>query len=328
MRKFLQVICLLIGSQLPTLAQQDAQFSQYMFNKLSFNPAYAGMRKAVCFNTLYRNQWLGFPGSPKNVLVSGDVSLNAFGGVGLVLLSDQLGLDKTSIAKLSYSFHIPLGIGTLGLGAEAGTIQKSFGNNWVYNDENDPNIPLNTVTDRIWDMGIGVYYEVERQLYFGISSSHIPQSNFLTTKTSFYNSKRHYFLTAGFSFNAFNPNIEIKPSMLAKTDAASTQIDFNTIVMWRRNVWVGASYRLTDAFVLMGGFQQEIGASLLKIGYSYDITTSALKHYSSGAHEVMVSVCTPLRENPRITTWQSVRHMHPGGNPGSGSRHKIKDFYY
>lgn len=159
-------------------AQQDAQFSQNNFNKLSFNPAYAGMRHSFCITALHRNQWNGFPGAPKNFLVSSDLFLRSFGGIGITILNDQLGLDRTNIFKFAGSFHVrPLGEGTLAIGIEAGAIQKTFGNGWIYNDAGDPLIPLNSISTTILDFGLGVYYEIEKTLFIGISTSQFPRVN-------------------------------------------------------------------------------------------------------------------------------------------------------
>ncbi len=310
---FLLIPYLLLLIDAPAYAQQDPQFSQYNFNKLAFNPAYAGMRQAFCVSTLGRQQWTGFPGAPKNLLLSTDLFLRSFGGVGLVLINDQLGFDRTNIVKASGSFHLPVGPGTLGLGLEASAIQKTMGNAWVYNDSGDPSIPMNGASSTIWDMGLGVYYQVEKQLFFGISTTHIPQNIFKynsgSSSTAFHTTRRHYFLTAGCSFNV-TPEIDLQPSLLAKTDASATQIDFDVIALWRDFVWAGGSYRLTDAVVVMAGIQRMVGEkSTLKIGYSYDITTSSLKNYSTGTHELFISICTPIPDKPRNTSHRDVRHM-------------------
>lgn len=305
----LPYLLLLIDSK--SYAQQDPQFSQYQFNKLVFNPAYAGMRKALCFNGLFREQWNGFPGNPRNYLFSGDIFLRNAGGAGLTLISDQLGFDKTNIAKLAYSFHLPnIGVGTLSFGAEVGMVQKTLGNAWVYNDQGDPFIPMNGASTTIWDLGLGVYYETESGLFFGLSTLHIPRNTFTDNNLSFFASQIHYYLTAGCDFNLPEYDIVIKPSLLAKTDAATTQIDFNTIALWRRSIWIGGSYRLTDAFIVMAGIQRGVGENnIMKLGYSYDITTSALKNHSTGSHEIFVSYCHPITEKPRKTIWNNVREM-------------------
>lgn len=293
-------------------AQQDVQFSHYAFNKLSFNPAYAGIRKAYCYSGLFREQWTGFPGNPRNVLFSGDAYISALsGGIGLTFLNDQLGFDKTNVVKLSYAFHRPLGIGILSLGVEGGIIQKSLGGPWVYNDQNDPSIPVNGVKNTIWDIGLGIYYEVEGGLYFGLSTLHIPQNDFFFKPGSvkFYESVLHHYLTAGWEFFLPNVDVNIKPSILVKTDAASTQIDFNLLALWQRAIWIGASYRLTDAAVVMVGVQREMGRNYFKAGYSYDITASSLKQYSSGSHEIFVSYCIPIKEKTRRTTWSNPRYL-------------------
>lgn len=312
MKKTLITLCCFVIA-VTSFAQQDAQFSHNMFNKLAINPGYAGTSQAFCATALYRQQWTGFPGAPKTFLFSGDATINAIrGGIGLTLVSDKLGFDNSFIGKLAYSFNMPVGPGTLGIGIEGGMQQKSLSGPWIAPEgvTGDLAIPATGVSNTIWDLGFGAYYATN-QLYFGLSSLHLPQTAFPSvapyTKYSF-DMVRHYYLMAGYEFPV-SPSIDIKPSILAKSDAASTQLDVNVLGLWNRMIWAGASYRLTDAIVALVGYQGGNSKMTWKIGYSYDVTTSTLKTYSSGSHEILLNYCFKIEPKAKVQSHQNVRFL-------------------
>src|ERR1035437_8454333 len=181
MRKTLTIIAFSITGFV-SFAQQDAQFSMNMFNRLAVNPAYAGMNKALCGTLLYRQQWTNFPGAPKTVLLSVDYGEILYGGIGLTVDQDQLGFDNTLKAKLAYSFHLPVGPGTLGIGLDAGMIQKSLKGNFIAPDGTttsamngtDQAIPWSGTSATTYDVGLGLYYQTQK-LYVGLSSLHLPE---------------------------------------------------------------------------------------------------------------------------------------------------------
>ncbi|MCX6296443.1 MAG: type IX secretion system membrane protein PorP/SprF [Bacteroidetes bacterium] len=294
---------------LVTFAQQDAQFSMNMFNRLAVNPGYAGTNKALCATILYRDQWDKFPGAPKTGLLSVDFGTVAHGGVGLTIDQDQLGFDKTLKAKLAYSFHLPLGpTGTLGIGLDAGMISKSMSGNFIAPDGTsrdggggiDNAIPWSGTSATTYDVGFGLYY-TNSNLYVGLSSLHLagPAQKLskksgaapatLVNNTSYdftYEMARHYYVMAGYKFN-LGTEFDLTPSILTKSDASSTQLDINLLARWHRMVFVGVSYRLTDAIPVMVGMEW----NGFKLGYAYDVTLSAIKSHSSGTHELMLGYC-------------------------------------
>jgi type IX secretion system PorP/SprF family membrane protein len=271
---------------LVAFAQQDAQFSMNMFNRLAVNPAYAGMNKALCGTMFYRQQWTAFPGAPKTGLLSVDFGEVAFGGVGLTVSQDQLGFDRTLQAKLAYSFHLPLGPGSLGIGIDAGMIQKSLQGNFIDPSGNtsalpgnDPSIPWSGTSAVTYDVGLGLYYSTQR-MYVGISSLHLPQQDL--TATSFnYKVARHYYIMAGYTFQLGN-----------------------------RMVFGGFSYRLSDAVVGIIGLEKSFTPKLAaKFGYSYDMTTSAIKSHSNGSHEIMLGFCYKIKSESKSTSHMNVRFL-------------------
>ena len=143
------------------------------------------MNKALCATLLYRQQWTSFPGAPKTGLLSVDYGRIFHGGLGLTVDQDQLGFDKTLKAKLAYSYHKNLGPGILGIGLDAGMIQKSINGNFIAPDGSttnsgggiDPSIPWSGTSSTTYDLGFGLYYQT-RRLYVGLSSLHLPEQKF------------------------------------------------------------------------------------------------------------------------------------------------------
>ena len=314
MKKLVSSTLLISSLSIVGFAQQDAQFSQFMFNKQTINPGYVGTNKALCATAVYRTQWVSFPGAPKTFLFSGDAFLlPAHGGVGLTVWQDQLGFDKSFSAKAAYSFHVPLGAGTLGVGLEMGMLQKTLSNQWVATQrwQDDPAIP-NGVSTITYDVGFGAFYTTN-QLYFGISSTHLPESSLKKGSIPSFEFKlaRHYYIMAGYDFQLGSAEWELKPCILVKSDAASTQMDMNLSVMYDKMVWAGLSYRLTDAVAPMLGYQHDLGGNkgILKIGYSYDVTTSELKNYSNNSHEIMVNYCFKIKPKNKTQSHQNVRFL-------------------
>ncbi|HEY0030554.1 MAG TPA: type IX secretion system membrane protein PorP/SprF [Bacteroidia bacterium] len=325
MKKTLTLIAFSITG-LVSFAQQDAQFSMNMFNKLAVNPGYAGTNKALCATILYRDQWDKFPGAPKTGLLSVDFGQVAHGGLGLTVDQDQLGFDKTLKAKLAYSFHLPIGAeGTLGIGLDAGMISKSMSGNFIAPDGTSTNggggtdnaIPWSGTSATTYDVGFGVYY-TNNKLYVGLSSLHLPQQTLSkkngaapvvagTNSPSYdftYEVARHYYVMAGYKF-ILNTEFDLTPSILTKSDASSTQLDFNLMARWHQMVFIGASYRLTDAIPVFAGIEW----NGFKLGYAYDITLSALKSHSSGTHELMLGYCKKFTKPPVKKGHMNVRFL-------------------
>ncbi len=270
-----------------SFGQQDPQFSQNMFNRLYVNPAVAGSNDAICANLLYRTQWVGWgKAAPKTGVFGIEAPIGKF-GVGLSVLTDKIGFENTLQFKLAGAYHFSVGnTGKLGVGIDLGFMQKSLDGDFIYNDPNDPNIPLGSVSGNAFpDLGFGLYYSSSRA-YVGLSAAHLIENkiDYGNTETKI---KRHYYLSGGYSFE-LSPAFSLKPSAHIKTDAASTQFDINLNLHYRDLIWFGASYRMQDAIVLMAGINILKG---LRLGYSYDITTSPIKNYSSGSHEIMLGYC-------------------------------------
>lgn len=301
MKKLIIALAFLVGLQ-NVNSQQDYQFTHYMFDNLSFNPGYAGLNQSICATMLFRQQWSGFNGSPTTGLINVHAPIQLLrGGIGLTYLNDQLGFEKNNIARLSYSYHQSIGIGTLGIGLSAGIVQKSLDATWItpdqgagYIDGTDPGIALSNASDMVPDFNLGLFYKTN-SLFLGISSTHIGglEMDDLNVKNV-----HHYWITAGYNYD-INPEWKLRPSTLIKSDGASTILDLNLNVLYRDMLWAGATYRLGDAIAPMLGYQHKFdNNATLRIGYSYGITTSQLGNYNNGTHDIMLNYCFDLDKTP------------------------------
>ncbi len=300
------------------IAQQDVQFTQNMFNKLSINPGSAGHNGGFCATLLTRTQWIGFEGRPQTHQFSGDARFGRH-GVGLTVFQDQLGIESSLVAKAAYAYHLTLGPGELGIGLDIGFVNKSFGDNFVAVDDytQDPSIPNANTSASSFDAGFGLYYEIPEQLYVGISALHLPASTFEDAAAGnagdvgalSFEQARHYYIMAGYNWRIDGTDKWVlKPSILAKTDAASTDLDVNAIALYNNLVWGGVSYKVQDAIAVMAGFNFPKPTGL-KFGVSYDVTTSALGDHSSGSLEFMLKYCTTIVKPPKREVYHSVRFL-------------------
>ncbi|MFZ1687207.1 MAG: type IX secretion system membrane protein PorP/SprF [Flavobacteriales bacterium] len=286
------------------LAQQDPQFTQYMFDRLSINPGSAGTNGNMCLTALLRQQWSGFDGAPKTGLLNFQMPINAIrSGVGLSVYLDQLGQQKNTLARFHYAYHVKLqgGLSTLGIGLYAGMTSRSLGNDWVAVDPvtSDDAIPDNGSSSTGFDLGLGIYY-TSPTLYAGISSTQVPQTDLEAVSIK---NARHYYVLAGYNWDITKGGkFVLQPSALVKSDGASTQLDISASLLYNKMVWLGVSFRTEDAVAPFIGFQHQSadGKSAWKIGYSYDVTTSELKNYSSGSHEIMLNYCFKIVKPPKV----------------------------
>lgn len=292
-------------------AQQDPQFTHFMFDRLSVNPAYAGTEGDICITAILRQQWSGFTGAPKTGLLNVHGPINSINsGVGLSLYLDELGQEKSTIARLAYAYHIPVngGIGKFSIGVNLGMVNRSLGSDWVATDgfEDDAAIPNSGASSTAFDLGTGLYY-TSPKVWVGISSTHLPESELPDVNIK---NARHYYVMGGYNWAiGGDDNFMLKPQIFVKSDGSSTQVDINATFLLNNMVWAGVSYRTEDAIAPMIGYQHAFTQSMLKIGYSYDVTTSELSNHSSGSHEIMLNYCFQIIKKPDVQIYHNPRWL-------------------
>ena len=285
------------------VAQQDPQFTQFMHNKLIYNPGYAGTSGAICGNVQFRQQWTSFTGAPQTIAVGFDMPIAGVPlGVGLNIISDKIGPMNTMFLRVPVAYNKVIGKGTLGVGLDIGFLQKKISADWIVPEPGkvDPSIPgaydafsNPSLNGKTYDLGFGAFYQIPGKMYVGLSSSHLPAQTIKGTDKLQFEMSRHYYLMAGYTMD-INPRNKITPNVKVKSDVAATAVDLNLTYMYDNMIWAGATYRLSDAAALMVGYQGKTNGSnqiSYKIGYSYDITLSKLKGYSGGTHEIILGFC-------------------------------------
>lgn len=291
-------------------AQQDPVFSQYMFNKMSFNPGFAGISNMVCIGLDTRQQWVGIDGAPQSTVFHANTPFRPFGipgGIGINLLSDNIGFDKDLAIAIAYAYHIPIGEGKLGIGFNAGLLNKALnGAQWKppVQTEGDNAIPKDGESAFGFDMGLGTFYETDN-LFAGFSVKHLVSSkmNFDQASTQ---ARMHYYLMAGYKMHLPNPAIEIQPSALVASDTKNSQVTFNTNIVYNQKFWGGIAYRLGDAVIGMLGLEIFNG---IRVTYSYDFSMTDLRKYNSGSHEFSVAYCFRMKVEKTPQKFKSVRFL-------------------
>jgi type IX secretion system PorP/SprF family membrane protein len=303
------VATLTLANPFKTEAQQDYQVTHFMFDRLSINPAYAGINDQLCASGIFRNQWTGFDGAPRTGVINVHSPVEILrGGLGLTVFNDQLGAQNRSIARLAYSYHLNVLGGRLGVGVSAGMFSQSINNNWITPDGTeaslDSSIPTSGASEMKPDFNFGLYY-TSNNFYVGLSTTHVSEGQFSDLKMDI---KRHYWFVAGYEYKGLmNGDLDLKPNILIKSELVSTQVDFNLMAEYRKLIWIGATYRFTpmpgengefsNAIAPMIGYAHDFkneSESVLKIGYSYGITTSALNQFSRGTHEIALNYCMKI----------------------------------
>jgi type IX secretion system PorP/SprF family membrane protein len=292
MKKLLLAAFLVFGVY-TAKAQQDALLSQYMFNHLLINPAYAGSKDYMMATLLYRNQWVNWKGAPTTEVASlhGPIGTTNLGWGGLIAHDHEGVTDRTDFyGNFSYFVRVNEQV-KLGMGLRAGAAYYVRHNSdLVYWDTNDPKFAGDQVSSLLPNFGTGLYLYGD-MFYLGAS---IPELlSYDPNKSLSVNVKdkvvpeqvRHIFATAGYVY-PINEDVILKPSLLVKyVGNAPTELDININALLNNIIWVGASYRTSDAVVAIVEFQLN---KKLRIGYSYDFTMTDIKDYSAGSHEIML----------------------------------------
>ena len=269
-------------------AQQNPQYSQYMFNGLAINPAYAGSKDYLSVAALYRQQWSGFEGAPKTATVSvhGPVSAGKM-GLGFTFISDKIGPVSRMDFFGSYAFHIETGSGIFALGIQGGGTQYSAKLSSLHTiDLNDELQAAGDKSEFLANAGAGLYY-YSSTFYAGLSVPQLLSDNRKSAsdvKTG-PSTAMHYLFNTGIVLGS-SDNLKVKPSVMLKyVQGAPLTYDINANLFFGKIIGVGVSYRSQDAIVGLLSLQL---TPELRFGYSYDLTQTDIKDYSSGSHEVML----------------------------------------
>ena len=293
-RKILVLIVLLAVIK-PVFGQQDAQFSQYMFNDLYNNPAYSGVMGVTNLSLLYRSQWLGYSGTydeggaPTSFLASFNTPIFRLkSGAGFYFVNDIIGPQNNIQFMGSYAYHLGVGNGKLSFGVRAGVYGQSIDfNQYRAVNPNDPLLLDGKESQYRPDMGVGIYYKAEK--YFGgVSLNHILKTQFDFGSDSLKNAlENNMILNGGYRYE-LNYDIILTPTLLVKTDFVSYSFDISVLATYREKFWGGLSYRQSEAVIALMGVNLLKDKSL-KLGYSLDYIIQAQKAKQATSHEILMS---------------------------------------
>jgi type IX secretion system PorP/SprF family membrane protein len=289
----------LMFTALVSFAQQDAQFTQYMYNTININPAYAGSRGALSVFALHRTQWVGLDGAPVTNAVSVNTPFNDSKlGLGVSVINDRIGptVENTISADLSYTIPTSEKV-KLSFGVKATANLFNLDVTRLNPVDNDPSLQ-NFNNKFSPNIGAGVYLHSDKA-YIGLSIPNFIESNrYDDNEVAIFKEKINYYLIAGYVLD-LNSSIKFKPALLAKmVKGAPLQADISGNFMFNDKFVLGVAYRWSAAVTAMAGFQI---SDAMYIGYGYDLETTKLNNYNSGSHEVFLRY-ELFKNNDKITT--------------------------
>lgn len=312
---FLSFFCITIS----TKAQQDSQFTQYVFNGLHINPAYAGTKGDYYLQSFYRSQWQGIKGAPKSFSIAADGSFyEGRVGLGLIVSNDEIGAQSNLSAYVNYAYKLLLdddATSRLSFGVAGGMMQLGIdGNKLQAIDQGDAAIPLYSQTRIYPDARLGIYYS-NKSYFAGFSAT-----NVLAKYMSGRNNDEllvpvpqpHIYLTGGALFT-LDEDLKLKPTVLIKDDfKGPVSVDLNAFFLIKETIWLGGFYR--SGFNIHNNNLQPdlpISSSIglitelfatqdLRIGYSFDYSLNKLRNYNAGSHEISVGLYINRKDYKRI----------------------------
>jgi len=320
-RHYILFVLTLVLFTLKTRAQQTIQLSQYMFNGLALNPAYAGYKEDWTLNLSSRIQWVGINDAPQTNTISVDGlanSDNANVGLGIMAMVDKLGPESNSSVYINYAYRLrldELDTKRLCFGIGVGAEQYSLdGSKFTATDAGDANIPSGTESKLTPDFRFGVYY-YSPKVYFGASVFNLLSDAFnrITDDPEVIKPVRTVYLTGG-AMLPLSDYVDIKPSVMVEEDfKGPTNVSLTAYLAFNRRLWIGGSYRTGisawNSNLVSNLNEQDAAAAIVqvyinenfRVGYAYDFTTSKLASYQNGTHEISVSITFPRKKQRVIS---------------------------
>jgi len=292
--KKLSILLLLVLMTSVSFAQQDAQYTHYMYNTISVNPAYAGSRDVLSLTGLYRTQWVGLRGAPRNFTFSGHSPLrNEKLGLGVSLVRDEIWVQDETYLDIDFSYTINTSTTAklaFGLKAGAHLLNIDFTKANPEDNSDDSFDPSSNVDNKFSpNIGFGVYYYTDN-FYIGYSAPTLLRTKYYDDQdvgniTYLSKDNINHYLIAGYVFD-ISETTKFKPAVLFKAvKGAPLQADLSGNLLFNDKLTLGLAYRWSAALSGLIGFQVSEG---LMIGYGYDWETTELNNYNSGSHEIFL----------------------------------------
>ncbi len=312
MKRYISIV-LFIFVSISVKGQQDPQFTQYIFNQLIINPAYAGSKEIHNICATYSAQWAGFNGAPNTETISYDGPIARNMGLGVHFINDIIGAQMQQGLFGSYSYQLRLTERwRLSFGLALGFTNYTLdGTKLVSDNPDDPAVPKTKAGKLRFDSKFGIFAHNDR-LYGGFSITNLFGNVTKSEDLLVANTTRHYYLTGGYIFD-LPKNFKLKPSIMIKEDFKSpTDIDLTAYCLYKEKLWLGLSLRgnikmgkknldsslkRRNALAIMAGWNI---IDRLRIGYAYTVTLTSLKNYSG--HEIELGYYFPSKVNPSMKT--------------------------
>ncbi len=292
MKKFIIALALIGTSIWGVNAKQDAQYTQYMYNTIAVNPAYAGSRGVLSMNALHRSQWVGLDGAPTTQTVNFNTPVGKRVGVGLSIVNDRIGngTNQDTYFDAVFSYTVPTSdTGKLSFGIKAGGHSLNIDFSRLQNYSNEANtIGLANIDNKFApNFGAGVYYHTDH-FYAGLSvPNFLETEHFETSSASLAQERMNIYLITGYVFD-LNPNLKFKPAVLVKSvNGAPLQIDGSANFMINEKFTLGAAYRWDAAFSALFGFQIT-DQFMLGLAYDREITDLGSTSFNDGSFEILL----------------------------------------
>ncbi|UPZ15147.1 type IX secretion system membrane protein PorP/SprF [Flavobacterium humidisoli] len=287
MKKIFYVITIFVLGVFGVSAQQESQYTQYMYNTMTINPGYTGTRGLPSIFGLYRTQWVGLDGAPKTANFSIEAPITESGqGLGLSVVSDKIGPSQETTLTASYAYPIQLSADvhlSLGISASGNFMQIDY--NKLNVERPEDHFLSGNLTKNSPNFGAGIYFHSSKW-YAGLSVPMILETKFYDdVKTSIASKRMHFYAMGGYVFD-LNDNLKFKPAAMVKmVSGAPIAVDLSANFLINEKLTLGAAYRWDAAVSAMAGFQVSSG---LNIGYAYDYDTQKIGNYNSGSHEIFL----------------------------------------
>ncbi len=300
--KSLLIVIGLLALTKPVYGQQEAMFTQYMFNGLALNPAYAGSHESLSATVLFRDQWTGLGGAPTTQTFSLHSPIrNAKIALGLQVIHDKITVFNQYGVNGSYAYRIFTNKGTLSMGLQVGFTSYNADLTELEPQNPNDNVFNVDINKMMPNLGAGVYYYTDK-FYAGVSVPQLIQNSLdeeVIELDSDAHQERHYFLTSGYMFE-LSPSVKLKPNFLLKVvEGAPVELDLNANVLFNEVLWLGLSWRSMADFDAL--LELQLTDQLL-LGYSYDFaSTTDLRRVNSGSHELMINYRFRYAKNKVVT---------------------------
>lgn len=281
-------------------AQYDVRLSQYFQAKPYYNPASVGATEDLNILALARMEWVGIKGAPLSFFAMADMPLTlgkTQHGVGVVLLTESIGLFQNTHVGLQYAYKQKLFGGTISGGFQIGLVNQSFDGSKVemveseYHQQTDEAIPTSQVSGMGFDMNFGLFY-THKKFYAGIGMAHLIEPELQLDENAYSYIGRTYNFMGGYNIQLPNPLFELQPSVFLLTDLQSFHTDITARLEYNKMFNGGVSYRVNESVGILFGVK--IGR--FQAGYAYDFPITALGQATSGSHELCVRYSLKLKK--------------------------------